>query len=80
MGAALPQIAVLGFTNVRARGGTYRVFSMQTRSQVIQAEKNTAARCDMACSLALECRCRWVTTAESRSWWAEWSPEINGRK
>lgn len=44
VGAALPQIAVLGFTNVQARGGTYRVFSMQTRSQVIQVAQNMAAR------------------------------------
>lgn len=53
VGAALPQIAVLGFTNVQARGGTYRVFSMQTRAQVIQVAQNMAARRDMARSLAL---------------------------
>ena len=53
VGAALPQIAVLGFTNVQARGGTYRVFSLQTRSQVIQVAQNMAARQDMARSLAL---------------------------
>ncbi|HTH12521.1 MAG TPA: ATP-binding protein [Acidovorax sp.] len=53
VGADLPQIAVLGFTNVQARGGTYRVFSMQTRSQVIQVAQNMAARRDMARSLAL---------------------------
>lgn len=53
VGAALPQIAVLGFANVQARGGTYRVFSLQTRSQVIQVAQNMAARRDMARSLAL---------------------------
>src|SRR3989344_1323124 len=53
LGPALPQIAVLGFANVQARGGTYRVFSMQTRSQVIQVAQNMAARRDMARSLAL---------------------------
>ena len=53
VGAALPQIAVLGFANVQARGGTYRVFSMQTRSQVIQVAQNMAARRDMARALAL---------------------------
>ncbi len=53
VGAALPQIAVLGFANVQARGGTYRVFSMQTRSQVIQVAQNMAARQGMARSLAL---------------------------
>ncbi len=53
VGAALPQVAVLGFANVQARGGTYRVFSMQTRSQVIQVAQNMAARRDMARSLAL---------------------------
>ena len=53
VGAALPQIAVLGYTNVQARGGTYRVFSMQTRSQVIQVAQNMAVRSDMARALAL---------------------------
>lgn len=53
VGAALPQIAMLGFTNVQARGGTYRVFSMQTRSQVIQVAQNMAVRQGMARSLAL---------------------------
>ncbi|MGE6339957.1 ATP-binding protein [Acidovorax sp. NPDC077664] len=53
VGAALPQIAVLGFTDVQARGGTYRVFSMQTRSQVIQVAQNMAARRGMARALAL---------------------------
>ena len=51
-GAALPQIAVLGFTNVKARGGTYRVFSLQTRSQVIQVAQNMAKRSEMARNLA----------------------------
>lgn len=53
VGAALPQIAVLGFTDVQARGGTYRVFSMQTRSQVIQVAQNMAVRRSMARTLAL---------------------------
>ena len=53
VGAALPQIAVLGYTNVQARGGTYRVFSLQTRSQVIQVAQNMAARRAMARTLAL---------------------------
>ncbi|MBY0409159.1 MAG: sensor histidine kinase N-terminal domain-containing protein [Burkholderiaceae bacterium] len=51
-GAALPQIAVLGFTNVKARSGTYRVFSLQTRSQVIQVAQNMAKRSEMARNLA----------------------------
>lgn len=51
--AALPQIAVLGFTNVKARGGTYRVFSLQTRAQVIQVAQNMAKRREMARTLAL---------------------------
>lgn len=53
VGAALPQIAVLGFTNVQARGGTYRVFSLQTRAQVIQVAQNMAVRSGMARTLAL---------------------------
>ena len=51
--AALPQLAVLGFTNVQARGGTYRVFSLQTRAQVIQVAQNMAKRREMARTLAL---------------------------
>lgn len=53
VGAALPQIAVLGFADVQARGGTYRVFSLQTRSQVIQVAQNMAVRREMAGALAL---------------------------
>lgn len=53
IGANLPQLAVLGFANVQARGGTYRVFSMQTRAQVIQVAQNMAVRQGMARSLAL---------------------------
>lgn len=53
VGAALPQKAVLGFTEVQARGITYRVFSLQTRSQVIQVAQDMAARRAMARALAL---------------------------
>lgn len=53
VGVALPQIAVLGFTEVQARGTTYRVFSLQTRSQVIQVAQDMAARRAMARALAL---------------------------
>ncbi|MGB2880735.1 MAG: sensor histidine kinase N-terminal domain-containing protein, partial [Rhodoferax sp.] len=51
--AELPQRAVLGFSNVAARGTTYRVFSMQSRSQVIQVAQDMAARREMASRLAL---------------------------
>jgi len=34
--AALPQRAVLGFSEVQARGTRYRVLSVQTRGQVVQ--------------------------------------------
>jgi two-component system OmpR family sensor kinase len=51
--AALPQRAVMGFSNVQARGSTYRVFSMQTRSQVIQVAQDMAARRALAGNLAL---------------------------
>jgi two-component system OmpR family sensor kinase len=52
--AALPQRAVLGFSNVQARGGTnYRVFSMQTGALVIQVAQDMAARRNMAGTLAL---------------------------
>lgn len=51
--AALPQRAVLGFSNVAARGTTYRVFSMQTGALVIQVAQDMAARRHMAGTLAL---------------------------
>jgi two-component system OmpR family sensor kinase len=51
--AALPQRAVLGFSDVRARGTTYRVFSLQSRTLVIQVAQDMAARRHMAGSLAL---------------------------
>jgi len=44
LGAALPQNAVLGFADVNARGTTYRVFSLQTRSQVIQVAQDMRVR------------------------------------
>ena len=40
----LPQRAVLGFSDVAARGTTYRVFSLQTRGLVIQVAQDMAAR------------------------------------
>ncbi len=52
--AALPQRAVLGFANVRARGTTYRVFSLADRAAlVIQVAQDMAARRHMAGTLAL---------------------------
>ena len=51
--AALPQHTVLGFSDVKAHGSTYRVFSMQSRSQVIQVAQDMAARREMAGTLAL---------------------------
>ncbi|MBB3176535.1 ATP-binding protein [Variovorax sp. Sphag1AA] len=51
--AALPQRAVLGFSNVQARTTTYRVFSMQAGPLVIQVAQDMAARRRMAGSLAL---------------------------
>ncbi|MDP9898626.1 ATP-binding protein [Variovorax ginsengisoli] len=52
--AALPQLAVLGFVDARARGTTYRVFSVQTRSGlVIQVAQDMAVRRRMAGALAL---------------------------
>ena len=51
--AALPQRAVLGFSNVQARGTTYRVFSIQSAGLVIQVAQDMAARRNMAGTLAL---------------------------
>ena len=52
MGDLLPQRAVLGFQDVRAQGSTYRVFSLQTRSQVIQVAQDMAVRHRLARGLA----------------------------
>jgi two-component system, OmpR family, sensor kinase len=52
-GAVLPQRAVLGFSEVRVEGRPYRVFSMQTRSQVIQVAQDMGPRRAMARDLAL---------------------------
>ena len=50
----LPQRAVLGFSEVQARGTRYRVFSVQTRSQVVQVAQDMAVRQQMARTLALK--------------------------
>lgn len=52
LGDLLPQRAVLGFQDVRARGSNYRVFSLQTRSQVIQVAQDMAVRHRMARGMA----------------------------
>ena len=44
LGDSLPQMAVLGFADIPARGTTYRVFSLQTRSQVIQIAQDMRVR------------------------------------
>lgn len=49
----LPQNAVLGFSNVKANQTTYRVFSVQTRTQIIQIAQDIAVRRNMAGNLAL---------------------------
>ncbi len=51
--AALPQRAVLGFSDVRAHGTVYRVLSVQTRALVIQVAQDMAVRRHMARALAL---------------------------
>ena len=49
----LPQQAVLGFSNVRAGGTTYRVFAVRTPLQVVQVAQDFASRRQMAGRLAL---------------------------
>ncbi len=51
-GADLPQRAVLGFSNVNVDGTPYRVYSMQSRSQVIQVAQDMRPREAMARALA----------------------------
>lgn len=48
----LPQRAVLGFSEQRANGRRYRVFSFQTRYQVVQVAQDIAVRERMAGQLA----------------------------
>jgi two-component system OmpR family sensor kinase len=50
---ALPDRAVLGFSNLQANGSTYRVFSMQSKSQTIQVAQDMSIRREMASTLAL---------------------------
>lgn len=50
--ADLPQRAVLGFSNVEVDGTPYRVYSMQSRSQVIQVAQDMRPRETMARALA----------------------------
>jgi two-component system OmpR family sensor kinase len=49
----LPQRAVLGFSEMRVGGAPYRVYSLQTRFQVIQVAQDMAPRRSMARALAL---------------------------
>jgi len=51
--ATLPQRAVLGYSTIQARGTTYRLFSFDTGSQVIQVAQDEQVRQAMAAKLAL---------------------------
>ncbi|RZA33321.1 MAG: two-component sensor histidine kinase [Lysobacteraceae bacterium] len=51
--AKLPQRAVLGFSNVKANGTVYRVFSIQAENQTVQVAQDLAVRRNMAGNLAL---------------------------
>ena len=50
--AALPQRAVLGFSNIEVDGKPYRVYSMQSRTQVVQVAQDMRPRQTMARALA----------------------------
>lgn len=51
--AALPQRTARGFSDVQARGTTYRVFSMESGQQIVQVAQDMATRQEMAGTLAL---------------------------
>ncbi len=51
--ARLPQRAVLGFSNVRANGSLYRVFSIQSNNQTVQVAQDLSVRSNLARNLAL---------------------------
>jgi two-component system OmpR family sensor kinase len=50
---ALPQRAVLGFSNIQVGGGEYRVYSIRTSSRVIQVAQDLDVRRRMAGGLAV---------------------------
>ena len=49
----LPQVAVLGFSDARAHGTAFRIYALQTRTQVIQVAQEVASRRQMAGDVAL---------------------------
>ncbi len=49
----LPDRAVLGFSTIATEGATYRMFALQTSSQIIQVAQDMKVRTSMARSLAL---------------------------
>ncbi len=49
----LPQVAVLGFSDTRAHGTAFRVYALQTPTQVIQIAQEAASRRQMAGDVAL---------------------------
>lgn len=51
--AAIPRRGTMGFADVPARGTTYRVFTIESGTQVIQVAQDMAARREMAQKLAL---------------------------
>ncbi len=51
--SALPDRALPGFSDVKFQGTTWRVFSLQSRSQIIQVAQDMATRQAMAGTLAL---------------------------
>lgn len=50
--AALPQRAALGFSNLQVEGMPYRVYTMQSRTQVVQVAQDLRPRQEMARALA----------------------------
>jgi two-component system, OmpR family, sensor kinase len=50
--ARLPQVAVLGFSDARAGGTTYRVFTLQMPAQIIQIAQDLSVRKQMATAFA----------------------------
>lgn len=49
----LPQVAVLGFSDARAHGVAFRIYALQTPTQVIQVAQEAASRGQMAGQVAL---------------------------
>jgi two-component system OmpR family sensor kinase len=70
--ALLPERAGVGYSNVRAHGVRYRIYSLQTPSRIVQVAQDMSVRQDMAGTLALRAILPITVTAPLLmllAWW-----------